>query len=137
MMPAVQERLELYSLLLCCRVSEHCSGECCPAPVGVQQSHLTAQPGAPMGRGASGTVQGEDIAGAISRMSDETRAKLRGHGKQLLHFVCSNALALVLLPVVAWAVVSMHPCLACMHGRCAELAELGLQEVCLQPHSVW
>ena len=69
-----------------------------------------------MGRGASGTVQGEDIAGAISRMSNETRAKLLGHGRQLLRFVCSNALALVLLPCVAWAVVSVHHCHARMQS---------------------
>jgi hypothetical protein len=50
-------------------------------------------------------------------MSDDTRAKLLGHGKRLLHFVCSNALALVLLPIVAWAVVSApFPAVLLMHA---------------------
>ncbi len=40
--------------------------------------------------------------------ADETKAKIMGVGKKVLHFTCSNLPALVLLPVAAWTTVSCH-----------------------------
>ena len=42
--------------------------------------------------------------------ADETKAKIMGVGKKVLHFTCSNLPALVLLPVAAWTTVSCHLC---------------------------
>ena len=49
--------------------------------------------------------------------AEETRAKLLGYGKALLHFTCSNAIALVLLPLAAWTAVGTSR--LCMHARSA------------------
>ena len=39
-------------------------------------------------------------------LADETKAKLMGAGRKVLHFTCSNLPALVMLPLGAWATVS-------------------------------
>lgn len=50
----------------------------------------------------------------VAAGAEETRAKLLGYGKALLHFTCSNAIALVLLPVAAWTTVRTgHACMLC------------------------
>jgi len=44
--------------------------------------------------------------------ADETKAKIMGIGKKVLHFTCSNLPALVVLPMTAWTTVSrQNPCL--------------------------
>lgn len=62
--------------------------------------------------------------------AEETRAKLLGYGKALLHFTCSNAFALVLLPLAAWTAVGTS--WLCVHAcrLCSALAAINIAPHC-------
>jgi hypothetical protein len=66
--------------------------------------------------------------------ADETKAKLMGAGRKVLHFICSHLPALVMLPLGAWVTVS-HLSPTLLHISCLkDLAFLTLGPAEVQQH---